>query len=816
MVGKNGARAAAAAFAVGLSLAGPQSLAIATAAPQDGETGSVAAGSGTRGTADSAANRTSHRAAASAARAPQAAAARKPRPAASAARPIRPAPVSVVAGSQADPDDTPAAPAATVAGAEVAKTPPVLGQLAPAVRAARTAALLEAPAVHQITALQEEFGRILDAAANRLNGLPGGLLTEFLQGALILVRRTFFPGIGVNASPYFTSQQLRDYLLSVARQRYGGVFGQTVPVYNYGPWMYDAYLKDAATPPVTSDTNTQVDGVDEADYVETDGHYVYVARNGELKIVGSDASVVSTVSLSGSVVGQFLSGDRLTVITQSGNTMIYARPIGPMPWGGWNPQTTVTVFDVSDRSAPAIVNQRVFDGAYRDARSVDGVVHLVLDGSIRVPEPLYTDTPVADAPDPKVGVAATDTMIRWGGEPTVVANRTYETWDAYVARVGGSIIDSSLPHAYRVEADGTLVDLGVYDAGRIVRPQSNDDQSLVTVVSIDSGHRLRAATAADGAVGMVAPSGGTVYMTRDALYLATQRNSSSDSGSSTDTRLDRFSISGTKVRWQASGVAPGTLINQFAMDEQGGYLRVATHTTSYGWVDGTWTTRNDNGVYILDTAGRTLDEVGRVTGLAPGEQLYAVRFIGDTAYLVTFLRTDPLFAVDLSDPSAPNVKGELVIPGFSNYLQQVGDGLLLGIGQERQPGSWNIHVHASLFDVSDPTNLTQIDRTFLDDGAQWSWSDAQFDPHAVLYSPEDGLLVLPVSAGGYDPVTGQYRSVQMLKVLRVGPDGLTELGEIRTDEPVIRTVRIGDALYAVSDNTVTVYHLESLTPATSL
>lgn len=722
---------------------------------------------------------------------------------------------SSTAGRQTDAAGIPGpAPAATT---PIAKTPPVaLGRLLSADRAGRSAALAAPPALQQITALREEAARILDAAATRLDGLPSGPVTDLLQGALVLVRRTFLPGIGIKPSPYFSNQQLSDYLLGLARQRYGGLFGQTVPVYNYGPWMYDAYLKDAAGLPVTSDTNTQVNGVDEADYVETDGHFLYVARNAELKIVGADANVVSTVALSGYVVGEFLSGDRLTVITQSGNTMWYARPIGPMPWGGWNPQTTLTVYDVSDRAAPAVVTARVFDGSYRDARSVDGVVHLVLDGSITLPEPLYTDIPVSDVPGPKTGVAATDLMIRWGGEPTVVANRTYETWDAYVARVGSSIVDTSLPHAYSVDADGTLVDLGAIDSGRIVRPQSNDDQSLVTVVSVDSGHRLGASTAADGAIGMVAPSGGTVYMTRDALYLATPHGTYSNSGSSSETRVDRFSIAGTKVGWQARGVVPGTLINQFAMDEQDGYLRVATHTTSSALVDGTWTNRNDNGVYILDTAGRTLDEVGQVTGLAPGEELYAVRFVDDTAYLVTFLRTDPLFAVDLSDPTAPVVKGELVIPGFSNYLQSVGDGLLLGIGQERQPGSWNVHVHASLFDVSDPTDLKQLDRKFLDDGAQWSWTEAQFDPHAVLYSPEDGLLVLPVSGGGYDPVTGQYHSLQILKVLRVGPDGLVELGEIQTDEPVIRTVRIGDVIYAVSDSHVTPYSLDSLTSTASL
>jgi len=302
-----------------------------------------------------------------------------------------------------------------------------------------------------------------------------------------------------------------------------------------------------------------------------------------------------------------------------------------------------------------------------------------------------------------------------------------------------------------------------------------------------------------------------VYMNHGALYVGTTEYQYNDSGSSNDTRIDRFIIQGTNVAWQASGVVSGTLINQFAMDEQDGYLHVATHTTEYHYVNDIWGTRNDNGVYTLDTVGDTLDVTGSLTGLAPGEQLYAARFVGDKAYLVTFVQTDPLFAIDLSDPAAPVLLGELEIPGFSNYLQPVGDGLLLGIGQEREAGTPNTHVHATLFDVSDGSNPTQITRQYLTENTQWSWSDAQFDHHALLYSAEDGLLVVPVYGSGYDAETGTYRYEQLLKVMRVTPTGLEVLGDIHTDQSVFRTVRIGEVLYAVSDASVTAYSLSDLT-----
>jgi len=685
---------------------------------------------------------------------------------------------------------------------------------------------------------------LFDAASDWLSGLPASPVTDFLEGALALVRRAMItPGSGSGSgqtggqtgtgsgatsgtSTYFTEDELRDYLLALAKQRYGGMFGQTLPQYNY---LYmvggrPVAVNDAKGGGIRSETNTQVDGVDEADFIENDGNYLYVARNGKLTILGADSSVKSVTTLSDNVVGAFLSGDRLTVITQSGFGGWY----GPMvrmaygPWWDWNPQTRVTVFDVTDRSAPTVASETVYDGSLHDARAVDGRVYLVLDRAIDLPEPLYTEVSVPDVGGWGEVLTPVDDArrmakpIRWGG-PAEVGYRTYETWDEYAARVGDDIVDLSMPHAYTVDPDGNLVDLGiVVDAADIVRPGADDRQSMVTVVSIDSLSAAPGSGFADSVASLVANGGNAIYMTRDALYVGTSESDYSELVSTTNTRIDRFAIDGLDMAWQATGVVPGTLINQFAMDEYNGYLSVATHTWASMWAPsgdggtGTWSSRNESGVYILDTTGNVLDEVGRLTGLAPGESLFAVRFVGDMAYLVTFLQTDPLFAIDRSDPTAPTLKGELVIPGFSNYLQPVGDGILLGIGQEREPGSWNSKVHVSLFDVTDPTNPIQIERQFLDEDAQSSWSDAQWDHHALLYSDEDGLLVVPIYSSGNDS-TGNYTYGQTLKVLRVDPAGIEVLGEIQTDEPVIRTARIGDVLYAVSDNHVTAYRISDLT-----
>jgi hypothetical protein len=187
----------------------------------------------------------------------------------------------------------------------------------------------------------------------------------------------------------------------------------------------------------------------------------------------------------------------------------------------------------------------------------------------------------------------------------------------------------------------------------------------------------------------------------------------------------------------ASGAVPGRLLNQFAMSENNGDLRVAT--TTDGWNFGE---QSESSVYVLRPNGESLDVIGSVGGLGKTEQIRAVRFLGDTAYVVTFRQTDPLYVIDLSDPTNPALDGELKIPGYSAYLHPVGEGLLLGVGQDATDSGQTLGTQLSLFDVSDPTNPQLIDT--LPIGGS---SDVEWDHKAFLYWPEDGTIVLPVSPG---------------------------------------------------------------------
>jgi hypothetical protein len=198
---------------------------------------------------------------------------------------------------------------------------------------------------------------------------------------------------------------------------------------------------------------------------------------------------------------------------------------------------------------------------------------------------------------------------------------------------------------------------------------------------------------------------------------------------------------GTAATYVASGKVEGRLLNQFAMSEHNGDLRVATTTDDWGGFG----EQSESTVFVLRPEGDELREISSVGGLGKDEQIYAVRFIGDLAYVVTFRQIDPLYVIDLTDPANPIEAGELKIPGYSAYLHPVGDGLLLGVGQDATDEGRTTGTQLSLFDVSDPTNPQRVSTLPIG-----GYSEVEWDHKAFLYWPADGTIVLPVSPGWND------------------------------------------------------------------
>ena len=423
--------------------------------------------------------------------------------------------------------------------------------------------------------------------------------------------------------------------------------------------------------------------------------------------------------------------------------------------------------------APAIVGRYTVDGNLVDARQTGDTVRVVVRSAPRL---LF---PNAD-------------------RPLTEAQRTAVN-EAYVDRTG---VDDWLPR-YTVD-DTTGHHTGRVDCTAVSRPARYTGGSMLTVLTFDLG---RPALGTGDPVTIVA-DGSTVYGTGPSLYIAGyQDRELPRMPARTTTELYRFDTSkpGRPV-FAASGEVPGYLLNQYALSEWNGHLRIAT-TSVQPWAPPVPVPGGAGGaqprppqaestVYTLTERGGQLVEAGHVGGLGKGERIYAVRFLGGTGYVVTFRQTDPLYTLDLRDASAPRVAGELKINGYSSYLHPAGDGRLLGIGQDATSTGRVQGMQVSLFDVGDPARPTRLAQYKLGYG----YSEAEYEPHAFLYWPATKLLVVPV-----------YQASSGAVALRVGDSAFTELGTVThpASGPIRRSLVVGDTLWTVSDGGLAADQLRS-------
>ena len=459
-------------------------------------------------------------------------------------------------------------------------------------------------------------------------------------------------------------------------------------------------------------TNVQVAGIDEADSVKTDGDYLYILDDLNVRILkadGADTAVVgyiesglsneddedgSTYYYSSAIL---LQGDRLA--------LLYTRNT----WG-WNAddnwedhtETHLAVYDISDRTQPKLLSDAGQDGYYNTARMKDGTVYLV------------TNQWVYDLEED----SAPETYI-----PRVCSNGSYTMLDA--------------DHIY-------------------ICPQpSSTTFTVVGSYELSSGTQTDACAFTDYT--------GNVYMNADALYLTRSVQSENasepytenqytvvDYVSSSTTEIKRIPLEG-QLAMDKSVQLEGALLNQFSMDVYNGYLRVATTERSnaysiftdpnYGWQNYLWqedSASQSNRVTIFDG---DLNVVGELKDLAQDEQIYSVRFLGNLGYVVTYKSIDPVFTIDLSDPANPTLQSALELPGVSQYLHLFSDGRLFGFGQALDENSRSDGLQLSMFDVSDPKNVSLEGKTILED----CYSNGLYNHHAILVSGSENLIGFPLT-----------------------------------------------------------------------
>jgi uncharacterized secreted protein with C-terminal beta-propeller domain len=543
-----------------------------------------------------------------------------------------------------------------------------------------------------------------------------------------------------------------------------------------------------------SETNVQVEGVDEPDIVKTDGKRIVVMAEGELIVV--DVTGEEPVETGRLPVGElsvqnlFLEGDKVLLFGSvwSAGPMPLAETDAAFAPGG---TPTIQIIEVDISNEPEIIRTMTIDGAFVSGRMVDDTVRLVL-----------TSGPVGFEWEYPSGSGLRAEREATEKNREIVRDSTAENW---------------IPYYVVADADGNVVDEGtLFDCDRAAHPEEFSGFDMLSVVTIDLSGGLDVIDA----TGVLA-TGDTVYASEDSLYVATQNwqtwrwlttGQERDRPDGPTTEIHKFDITNPRLtEYLASGDVDGYLLNQFAMDEHDGMLRVASTTTPNGWGSGP---DSESRVTVLRQIGDSLVHIGLVDGLGETEQIYSVRFMGDTAYVVTFRQTDPLYTVDLTDPRNPTVVGELKIPGYSAYLHPVGDGLIMGVGQDATEEGAVQGAQVSIFDVSDLSDPKRVDTYTLSEGTN---SQVEYDHHAFLYW--EGLAMIPVQQWFWDD---KGEEVFMGAVgLTVGDDGkLNEVGQVvhpggdRKDwdwrAQILRSVAIDDSVYTISSKGIMKSTLDTL------
>jgi uncharacterized secreted protein with C-terminal beta-propeller domain len=517
-----------------------------------------------------------------------------------------------------------------------------------------------------------------------------------------------------------------------------------------------------------SGTNVQETGVDEPDIVKTNGVTLFAVENGQLESVavgGGRPKLLDTLKLgTGWSSELLLSGKHLLVLSRGGP---WAVPLPARPATMIVPQpstSTLTEVDVSDPAALKVVQRLKLDGAYLAARMVGGTVRVV--SSSPLPVKLPTVTPAGTSTGELAAAQAKNRAV-----------------------LAGSGISSWLP-TYRL---GKRTVRPLVSCRAVRRPAAFSGLGMLTVTTIDLAKGLAPVDSTG-----VMTDGQIVYASPASLFVATEPWSirplpaaPTRPTTGASTQIHAFDTSEpTKTRYLGSGSVPGYLLSQWSLSEFRGVLRVVSTDTPAWW--GTGPASQSYLTTLRPQDGR-LVQVGQVSGLGPGDRVYAVRMIGDTGYVVTFRQVDPLYTVDLHDPAHPQVLGKLELPGYSSYLHPITASLLLGIGrtvdqQTNEPAGTQI----SLFDVSHPAHPSRLYRASLGMG----WSEAESDHHAFLYWPPSGVVVVPF---------GQQAVAMHVSRTR----GITELGRIVHDRvrqsqlpQIDRSVVVGKALLTVSSGGV--------------
>lgn len=582
----------------------------------------------------------------------------------------------------------------------------------------------------------------------------------------------------------------------------------------------------SALPNDHSQTNNQVESVDEADIIKTDGDYIYTVSNNVLFIVkaypGEDAKVVSKLKFeSMNPESIFLSGNHLAVFGNFYDND-YFKKINYFPRSG---MSFFNVYDISDKENPKLVKEYKFDGNFFRGRMYGDYVYLITNTYPRYnvyPMPLmYSGTEKIAMP--------IDHIYYYDmpySNPTFVNIHAINLNDLSEEVESKSIAVDSTENMYMSEKNLYIASTDYINEYEIQRKIAID---LLEPMLTDSDKVLiEKIKQTDDDVLSKYEKDQKIYQIIESYSQMLTQDEQQDLSDKADkkmreemkkykymeyTVINKISIDGNKIEPVANGKIPGRINNQFSMDEKDDVLRIATTVsqrwssyfteTSAGSVSGSTGVaqvveaspdivsekavatsaklavnsvspdvrimppiRNgfQESMNNVYTLDSNLEIMDSIEGLAEGEQIFSTRFMGDRLYMVTFRQVDPFFVVDLSDPTDIEVLGKLKIPGFSRYLHPYDKDTIIGIGQDASDSGRAKGFKVSLFDVSDVENPKEIAKYVSD--SDYASSTALWEHRAFLFSKDKELMVIPIYNYDYQDPTENYNGALVFKVTK--------------------------------------------------
>lgn len=525
-----------------------------------------------------------------------------------------------------------------------------------------------------------------------------------------------------------------------------------------------------------SSTNVQVNGVDEADIIKNDGRYIYYLTNNVIIIAdcadGKNINVVSKIDLQTKenaltyATEFYIYNDKLIVLSNTEKQIQeqYAETTNGacdcLAYAVYC-DTAVTVYDITDKSKPDCIYTQVIDGDYTSSRFING--NLLTVSNYSIPYSYVTGDDFDEACNAVKNFSVPSYTVNSGESKKISADRI-------------ECFDEKTPTQYIVTS---IIDMD----------NLKDEPKLNAYLG--GGYEVYC-TAEE----MFVAQNEYSYWTPEEEHIPTDSNGVKFS---VTTHIYAFDITENGIIYKKDVVVGGSCINQFSMDKYGDYFRIATNGAKHNGQTATY-------VYVLDKDFRV---VGCIYNIAEGEQMKAARFMGNTLYLVTFYQTDPLFIIDLSDPTKPEIKGELKIPGFSSYLHPIGNNLVIGVGEGGTMNGTDGSAKVSLFDVSNPYQPKEIDN--------YTVADAYFDSNHKAFMSVDGDT-FALCLTGYNYNSGEYNETYKIMMFDVTENGLVVHGEYAGYSwksgsayysGALRSAFINDDVFAVNSYGIKAYSMST-------